>query len=244
MLYDWYGKQPLICDIWTDQITHIIPVMPPSEAICQLFSEKMRWRTRLIWEWTFSSNKDKQSLSNRLYISDTVVVNYTLSLPQQLLNLIQHSQNKSRKEPIQLWVLLNYHINSKLNISLLPSKINLVGSSNKYYCPFGPDTNFPLSLSNRPLCPPSVLVIGRWGSNPGASARGSLRSVPKIKFSTLSSHQFNSFPFPSHQSPPPPPSVPPLKSMFAFPPSPSCTNSTTTCPPLTPSAALPQDTGP
>ena len=41
------------------------------------------------------------------YISDTVTVNYTQLLPQQLLHTIVNNQNISRKEPSQLWVLVN-----------------------------------------------------------------------------------------------------------------------------------------
>ena len=44
-----------------------------------------------------------------------------------------------------------------------------------------------ISLSNRPLCPPSILITGWWSSNPRADIRGALVSVPKIMFATLSS---------------------------------------------------------
>ena len=39
-------------------------------------------------------NKYQQRFSNISYTSDNVTVNYTLSLPQQLLNLIQHNRKK------------------------------------------------------------------------------------------------------------------------------------------------------
>ena len=60
-----------------------------------------------MWEWNFSSNKYQQSFINRTYRSDTVTVNYTQPLHQQLLHMIINNQNMSRKEPSQLWVLVN-----------------------------------------------------------------------------------------------------------------------------------------
>ena len=84
--------------------------------------DKTRRQSRLIWECTFSSKNDQQKFRSLSYISDTVTVNYKWSIHQQLLHSIQHIQKLSHKEPIQLLVLVNYHINLKLNIYLQSSK--------------------------------------------------------------------------------------------------------------------------
>ena len=55
--------------------------------------------------------KSQQKFSNPSYRSDTVTVNYTRFLPQQLLHTIVSNQNISRREPIRLWVLFNESIN-------------------------------------------------------------------------------------------------------------------------------------
>ena len=52
----------------------------------------------------------QQRFINPSYRSDTVTVNNTQSLPQQLLHPISNNQNLSRKEPSQLLVLLNESI--------------------------------------------------------------------------------------------------------------------------------------
>ena len=53
----------------------------------------------LMWVETFSSNKDQQMFINRSYICDSIKAKNKLSLPQQVLNTVQNSQNMSRKEP-------------------------------------------------------------------------------------------------------------------------------------------------
>ena len=61
------------------------------------FQTKRNDKVSLCGNKTSLQNKDQKSFINPSYISDTITVNYTRSLPQHLLHTIINNKNMSRK---------------------------------------------------------------------------------------------------------------------------------------------------
>ena len=121
-------------------------------------------KTKILVFWKMRQRYWRKNVSEAFLIL-AVITLYARSHKNDYLNFMVHTKTEAFFET--LIAILNQQCNQNQCTVWIIKGISL---KNYFFCPYNyfGDFNIPLSLYNRPLCPPIILILGWWSSDPGA----------------------------------------------------------------------------